>query len=48
MNQTDAATRQHAEERGHHWHFAPGRWENEHGRWERDRGARKHGERGRK
>jgi hypothetical protein len=31
---------QHAEERGHHWHFAPGHWEREHGRWERDAGRR--------
>lgn len=35
---------EHAEERGHHWHFAPGHWEKEHGRWERDHG---HGERDR-
>ena len=24
----------HAEEEGHHWHFAPGRWERGHGRWD--------------
>ncbi len=30
----------HAEARGAHWHFAPGRWEREHGRWDRDDGHR--------
>ncbi|HLX79502.1 MAG TPA: YXWGXW repeat-containing protein [Burkholderiales bacterium] len=29
---------QHAEERGHHWHFEPGHWEKNHGNWERDPG----------
>jgi hypothetical protein len=37
----------HAEARGEHWHFAPGRWEREHGRWERDEG-RHFRERGRR
>jgi WXXGXW repeat (2 copies) len=29
---------EHAEERGHHWHFEPGHWEKNHGNWERDPG----------
>jgi len=36
---------EHAEARGHHWHFQPGHWEREHGRWEHDRG---HGDRDRR
>ncbi len=28
----------HVEERGEHWHYAPGHWKREHGHWERDRG----------
>ncbi len=30
----------HEEERGRHWHFAPGHWEREHGGWEHDTGHR--------
>ena len=32
----------HVEQRGAHWHFAPGRWERDHGHWEHDRGHREH------
>jgi len=32
----------HVEERGSHWHFAPGQWERDHGHWDRDRGRQEH------
>jgi hypothetical protein len=36
----------HVEERGEHWHFAPGHWDRDHEHWEHDRGhGRDHGER---